>query len=165
MAVKSKAGAFRRPSGLSSSSFSRPHSASSQPWTPGGDVWRDDPIRPPQLQEGSPEEAAVRKHGSLGLDSQLALTLQGIGLFLLPVSLQDFPCIKNSYCLSLSLSLLGWCFLPTGDLCLFTQQICFDYLLSARHGHGIEDRGTPCSQGIYCPMEMRSNLVIWGCDG
>lgn len=92
MAVNSEAGAFRwRPSGLSSSSFPRPHSASSQPWTPGGDVWRDDPIGPPQLQEGSPEEAAVRKRGSLGLDSQLALTLQDLGLFLLPVGLPSVP--------------------------------------------------------------------------
>nr|KAF6314779.1 hypothetical protein mMyoMyo1_008575 [Myotis myotis] len=44
MAVNAEAGASRwRPSGLSSSSFPRPHSASSQPWTPGGDGCRDGP--------------------------------------------------------------------------------------------------------------------------
>lgn len=121
---------------------------------PGGDL--GETIGPLQHQEGGPRIIAVRKLGSLGLFFfsrcywVCRTPASSCYLWVCPESLQDFPCIKNSSCLSFCLVSVSY---HWGHLCLSTQQI---FIVDYRPvtGHGTKDRKAPCSQGIYQPMEI-----------
>lgn len=138
MALNPEAGAFSwRPSGLSSSSFL----LLSTPRLPFCRGPQEEPcgelVGPPSASgRRPPGSLAVRKLGSLGRSFSRHVWVgrtpaSSCSPWVCPESLQDFPCIKSSYCLSLSL--LGSCFLLMGDLCLFTQQVFIDSLLYTRH--------------------------------
>lgn len=124
-------------------------------------------IHSPQRQEGSPEDRCSEE--AWVFRTLFPAGIEFAGPRPLPSTCGSARCPCRTFhalkipIVSLPLSLSAWVvFLTNGNLCLFTQQICIDYLLSARHRHGMEDRGAPCSQGTYCPMKIEKQSSDFG---
>lgn len=149
MVVSPEAGAFRwRPSGLWSSSFLLPHSASFRQQTleetSGETIW------PLQQQEGGPEnwcseEAWVFIIFFFSRRYWVCRTpASSCYLWVCPESLQDVPCIKNSYCLSFCLGSVS-CHWGT-SVYLLNRYLLITYYMPGT-GCATKEWEAPCSQG------------------